>query len=50
MATQLSVVRSAAPDPALVSRLSTLVAQASVASPAEIRALVDNDFEAYYSE
>ena len=110
VATQLSVVRSAAPDPALVSRLSTLVAQArsaatgshdpawrdvsrffvqtypaalyrtrrwwglvglativvavaagwwvaanpevqaAVAAPAEIRALVSNDFEAYYSE
>ena len=109
-ATQLSVVRSAAPDPALTARLSTLVArgrsaatgshdpawrdvarfftvvfpaalyrtrrwwavvalastvlavaagwwvavnpavQASVASPAEIRALVQNDFEAYYSQ
>lgn len=110
VATQLSVVRSAAPDPALVSRLSTLVAraraastgshdpawrdvvrfftvvfpaalyagrrwwtgtagcsivlavaagwwvavtpaaQASVGSPAAIRRLVENDFEAYYSE
>lgn len=110
VATQLSVVRSAAPDPALVARLSTLVArgraaatgshdpawrdvtrfflqtfpavlyrtrrwwglvalasvllavgvgwwvastpavQASVASPAEIKALVQNDFESYYSE
>lgn len=110
VATQLSVVRSAAPDPALVSRLSTLVArgraaatgshdpawrdvsrfftqtfpaalyrtwrwwgvvalvsvllavgvgwwvastpevQATVASPAGIKALVQNDFEAYYSE
>lgn len=110
VATQLSVVRSAAPDPALLSRLSTLVAQArsaatgshdpawrdvsrffvqtfpaalyrtrrwwglvglativvavaagwwvaanpavqaAVAAPAEIRALVSNDFEAYYSE
>lgn len=110
VATQLSVVRSAAPDPALVARLSTLVArgraaatgshdpawrdvarfftqtfpaalyrtrrwwglvalasvsvgvamgwwvaatpaaQAAVASPAEVQALVTNDFEAYYSE
>lgn len=110
VATQLSVVRSAAPDPALLGRLSTLVArgraaatgshdpawrdvarfftlsfpaalyrtrrwwglaalgslvvalamgwwvastpavQASVGSPAEVRALVQNDFAAYYSE
>ena len=110
VATQLSVVRSAAPDPALVGRLSTLVArgrsaatgshdpawrdvsrffvetfpaalyrtrrwwglvalasvlmavgvgwwvasspsvQSAVASPAEIKALVQNDFENYYSE
>ncbi|GAB3685170.1 stage II sporulation protein M [Angustibacter aerolatus] len=110
VATQLSVVRSAAPDPALVSRLSTIVAraraaatgsheaawrdvarfftvsfpaalyrtrrwwgaamlgslllalavgwwvashpevQAAVASRDEIRQLVENDFEAYYSE
>lgn len=108
-ATHLSVVRSSAPDPALVARLSTLVAraraavvgapggtladarrfvtvsfpaalyrsrwwwsstaglfvmvsvaiawwvashpqvQASIAAPEEIRQLVDNDFEAYYS-
>jgi uncharacterized membrane protein SpoIIM required for sporulation len=32
VATQLSVVRSAAPDPALVSRLSTLVARARAAA------------------
>ncbi|MEO7745279.1 MAG: stage II sporulation protein M [Actinomycetota bacterium] len=110
VATQLSVVRSAAPDPALVARLSTLVArgraaatgshdpawrdvarffvqtfpaalyrtrrwwgiaalasvavgvgvgwwvasdpqaQAAVASPAQVKALVQNDFASYYSE
>ena len=110
VATQLSVIRSAAPDPALMARLSTLVAraraaatgshdpawrdvtrfflvvfpaalyrtrrwwglvalasvlvglavgwwvaanpavQASVASPQQVKALVQNDFQAYYSQ